>query len=381
MLVYPHWWGLKCRGTGRRFAAPVLLDCLGVSRGGRTAGSVDARGLIGKPPIRPFPARVRVVSQMFRRLLQAIFGPKGARPRHTPNAVIFPPRRRPRRLSVEELAQRLNTDPSRLRAFRPEYRSFTIPKRNGRKRTIHAPTPELKALQRLLDKRVFGGVRPHSAAMGFVRGRSFVHHAAMHAGKPVMVSLDLKDFFQSIKRWRVERLCEWLGWEPEATRIIADLSTYNGSLPQGAPTSPRLANILSIRMDRGLSALARSLGATYSRYADDLTFSFDADDQAKIHGLVGLARVVIWESWQFEMNLHMKRKLRIRRSVSARQEITGLVVNDGPPRLSREQRRRLRAARHNLSVGRSGGMTASQIAGWDALEQMIVRQGTPENPR
>ena len=203
----------------------------------------------------------------------------------------------------------------------------------------------------------------------------------MHAGKPVMVSLDLKDFFQSIKRWRVERLCEWLGWEPEATRIIADLSTYNGSLPQGAPTSPRLANILSIRMDRGLSALARSLGATYSRYADDLTFSFDADDQAKIHGLVGLARVVIWESWQFEMNLHMKRKLRIRRSVSARQEITGLVVNDGPPRLSREQRRRLRAARHNLSVGRSGGMTASQIAGWDALEQMIVRQGTPENPR
>lgn len=287
----------------------------------------------------------------------------------------FPKRRRVRRLSFEELARRLDTTEAVLKGFRPRYTRFEIPKRAGGSRRIDAPDAATKKLQRAIDKRVFGGVRLHSAAMAYVRGRSFVHHAARHADRAVVVSMDLENFFGSIKRWRVEALARWLGWDEVAAARIADLCTLDGSLPQGAPTSPRLANILSIPMDRRLAGLARSRGAVYSRYADDLVFSFDADEQDVVHEVVHIAKLIIWESWDFEMEVHHKRKLHIRRAGWNRQEVCGLVVNDGPPRLPRETRRALRAMRHQLLKGAHPKAVPTQLAGWMSLEGMIRQQG------
>lgn len=287
----------------------------------------------------------------------------------------LPPRRAPAPLlTMADLASRLNMSEQELAGVRCEYTEFTIPKRSGKRRTIHAPSPRLKLVQRLIDKRVFGGIRVHDAATGFVRGRSFVTHAAWHAGQAVVVRFDLKDFFPSIKRWRVVELCLWLGWDESAAERIADLCTHQGSLPQGAPSSPRLANILSIGMDRRLVGVARVAGARYSRYADDLTFSFAVDDQTQIHTLLGTVKLVVWDFWHGDMQLHDKAKLHIRRGHD-RQEVTGLVVNGGIPRLPRERRRWLRAVRHRAKLGTEAGkactLTPTQLAGWEALEQMI----------
>lgn len=289
----------------------------------------------------------------------------------------FPKRRRVRRLSFEELARRLEMTEAALKGFRPRYTRFGIPKRGGGSRRIDAPDAATKKVQRAIDRRVFSGVRLHSAAMAYVPGRSFVHHAAKHADRAVVVSMDLENFFGSIKRWRVEALARWLGWDEVAADRIADLCTLDGSLPQGAPTSPRLANILSIPMDRRLAGLARSRGATYSRYADDLVFSFDADEQGVVHEVVHIAKLIIWESWDFEMEVHHKRKLHIRRAGCNRQEVCGLVVNDGPPRLPRETRRILRAMRHRLQNYVGADTTPMQLKGWESLEHMIQAQGVP----
>ncbi len=290
----------------------------------------------------------------------------------------FPKRRRVRRLSFEELCRRLDVSEATLKGFRPRYTRFQIPKRAGGSRRIDAPDAATKKLQRAIDKRVFGGVRLHAAAMAYVRGRSYVHHAALHADRAVVVSMDLENFFGSIRRWRVEALARWLGWDEEAAGRIADICTLDGRLPQGAPTSPRLANILSIPMDRRLAGLARSRGAVYSRYADDLVFSFDADEQDVVHEVVHIAKLIIWESWDLEMEIHHKRKLHIRRAGWNRQEVCGLVVNDGPPRLPRETRRALRAMRHRLQNGVGAETTPTQLAGWESLEEMIQRQGAPK---
>lgn len=313
---------------------------------------------------------------LIRLLLPAPRPPKVPKP---PDASL-PPRRVPAPpLTMVDLASRLGLTEAQLADVKCEYTEFTIPKRSGKRRTIHAPIPQLKHVQRLIDKRIFGGIRVHDAATGFVRGQSFVTHAAWHAGQAVVVRFDLKDFFPSIKRWRVVDLCRWIGWEDAAAERIADLCTHQGSLPQGAPSSPRLANILSIGMDRRLVGVARVAGARYSRYADDLTFSFAVDDQTRIHALLGTVKLVVWDFWHGDMQLHDKAKLHIRRGHN-RQEVTGLVVNSGVPRLPRETRRWLRAVRHRADMGSQAPkpctLTPTQLAGWEALEQMIERQGT-----
>lgn len=292
----------------------------------------------------------------------------------------FPARRSTRILTMQDLSQRLKMTEGEIAAISLKYTSFTIPKANGKPRTIHAPNSELKRVQGVLNKRVFGGVRLHDSAMGFVRGRSFVDHAARHADKAVVVRIDLKDFFPSIRREMVVELCRWLGWTPDAAERIADLCTLEGRLPQGAPTSPRISNILSIPMDRRLAGLAKANGGTYSRYADDLTFSFAEDDQKAIHRVLRGTQLTVWEAWDFQMEIHQKEKLHIRRAGYQRQEVTGLVVNDGPPRLPRETRRRLRAIRHRLAMGKPLTITPAQLAGWEALEKMID-SGTDEPGR
>ena len=141
------------------------------------------------------------------------------------------------------------------------------------------------------------------------------------------------------------------------------------ALPQGAPTSPRLSNLTNYAMDARLSGQAAACGATYTRYADDLTFSFAADSRQAVRKVIGGTKKIVGD---YGYRLHQKRKLVIRRR-HQRQMVTGLVVN-ARPALPRQTRRRLRAIRHHLAAGRAATLTAEQLAGWDALETMILRQ-------
>src|SRR5262245_16016428 len=177
-----------------------------------------------------------------------------------------------RSLSVAELARRLGVPEDRL-ALKPAYQPREIPKRSGGTRLLHVPSDDLKDLQRTILRRLLKRLRCHPAAKGFQPGESIVSHASLHAGRAVVVRLDLRDFFPSTGSGRVYQYFRRIGWNRPAARLLTNLCTHRGGLPQGAPTSPRLSNLLNHRLDARLTAMAARLGAHYSRYADDITLS------------------------------------------------------------------------------------------------------------
>lgn len=277
-------------------------------------------------------------------------------------------------LSVEELSRRLDIRPVELQAIDITYRQFDIPKRTGGRRRINAPDDQLKQLQRRLLRRVLAKLKVHPAVTGFERGRSIALNAMLHAYRPVVVKMDIADFFDSTQAKRVHVFFRWVGWNKDAADLLTAWCTHNGGLPQGAPTSPRLSNLVNRHMDLRLDRFAGSCKASYSRYADDMTFSFDQDDRKMIQGVIRGTKAIVSD---FGYRLHQKKKLRIMRGHD-RQIVTGLVVNAGV-NLPRPTRRWLRAVEHHIATGRDATITPEQLAGWRALQQMIQVQ-TTQNP-
>jgi retron-type reverse transcriptase len=244
------------------------------------------------------------------------------------------------------------------------YSRYVVPKRSGGQRVILAPKRELKALQRraLLD--LVAKIPPATAAHGFVPGRSIATNAQPHVGKRVVVRLDLKDFFPSITFPRARGVFIAHGYSYAVASTLALLCTeydrepfdrdgkryYVSSGPrhlvQGAPTSPALANLVAWRLDRRLSGLAAKYQFSYTRYADDLTFS--GDNAAAVGGLISSIKRIVADE-RFTVN---DAKTRVARR-SRRQIVTGLVVNDQVA-TPRTLRRRLRATLHNAQHNAQG---------------------------
>lgn len=274
--------------------------------------------------------------------------------------------------TVADLADWLKIEKSELRDAPLHYRRFHIPKRNGGKREIHAPNDRLKRLQRRIHRRLLRRLKSHPAATAFEPGRSIADNARPHARRAVVLNIDLIEFFPSIPAERVYKLLRGCGWGRGASRLVTKLCTHDGVLPQGAPTSPKLSNLVNVFLDESLQDLAEQFDARYTRYADDVTFSFTSDDPQAVKSLLWNAREILyWRGY----TVHRKRKLSVRRR-HQRQEVTGLVVNDRP-RLPRETRRRLRAARHRHRIGRIATLTRQQLAGWASLERMLEAAGDP----
>lgn len=284
--------------------------------------------------------------------------------------------------SAQDLARALDLSIPHLRwlAFHRDvddqshYRRWLIPKRDGNHRLISAPKPKLKAAQQWIHRNIAERLPVHGDAHGFLPGRSTVTNARVHAGAAIVIKFDLQDFYPTITLPRIKGLFRKAGYGEQVATVLALLCTeaprdpilLDGktlyiacgprSLPQGAPTSPTLTNALCLRLDLRLSALALHLGARYTRYADDLTFSFPgAADSPKLGRLrSGVARIVTAEGFR----LH-RTKTRIMRAGRS-QRVTGLVVNATAPgrpdvRVPRTIRRRLRAALHNREHGRAHG--------------------------
>ncbi len=290
-----------------------------------------------------------------------------------------------RRWDVGELARRLGINEAELCQVRIDYHRFDIPKRRGGTRTILAPAPPLKQLQKRILRRLLAKLKTHPACHGFEPGRSIVTNALPHACRRTVIRLDIKDFFTSTSAKRVEDYFRSIGWKREAAALLTRICTYEDGLPQGAPTSPRLANLVNYLLDARLANAARGLNAVYTRYADDLTFSTNdpvmpagiihpqAADTVEVpshhlNGIIPITKVILVD---FGYRLHTGKKLRIMRR-NQRQLVTGLVVNERP-RLPRETRRRLRAIEHHVVTGRPITLTPEQLAGWHALAAMIER--------
>jgi RNA-directed DNA polymerase len=223
------------------------------------------------------------------------------------------------------------------------YIRFRIPKKTGGDRIISAPMPRLKQAQYWILSNILEKVALHDAAHGFRQGRSIVSNAQPHVGAEVIINLDLKDFFPSISYRRIKGLFRAIGYseaaatifgllctEPEIEAVELDGKTYyvalsERHLPQGAPTSPALTNILCRRLDRRLAQMAENLGFVYTRYADDLTFSASGDNRRYICNILRRTESIVTHEG-FEIH---EEKTRILRS-SRQQEVTGVVVNDKP---------------------------------------------------
>ncbi len=259
-----------------------------------------------------------------------------------------------------------------------KYRWHRIPKRSGGTRLLHSPNPVLKKVQRQLLRRVFGRLKVHPAAHGFHRGRSIVTHARLHVGQAVVVRIDIEDFFTKTRCDRLHKYFRRIGWNRRAARMLVKLCTKRlGSrigLPQGAPTSPILSNLVNYGLDARLSGLARKSGARYSRYADDMIFSFAQDDRRFIRGVIRRVRRILNENGY---RMHGRSKLRVLRR-HQRQTVTGLVVND-KVQLPRKTRRWLRAVEHHIKTGRRASLNRDQLQGWRALEHMIATQRESNN--
>jgi RNA-directed DNA polymerase len=227
---------------------------------------------------------------------------------------------------------------------RSSYIVHRIPKRSGGWREILEPNPELKRLQgQLLRWLTARRVRVGPYAHGFVRGRSILTHALLHAGRRVVVRMDVRDFFPSIRSEMVSTSLLHEGLSIDDARRFSELCTVDGRLPQGAPTSPLLANLAFKHVDFRLAALTRALRprfpSAYSRYADDLVFSSDAPDWQEV--IFPVRKIV--ESAGFKLH---PRKTHVARSHCS-QRVTGLVVNSRP-NVPREYRRNLRAELHEV---------------------------------
>ena len=241
----------------------------------------------------------------------------------------------------------------------------------GDPRLLEAPKPILKGIQRQILRRILDPVPVHEAAHGFRKGRSCLTAAQPHAGEAVVLCLDLEDFFLSVPLRQVHGLFRSLGYPWAVARFLTGLCStrtpadvlagapLDGSLghgglghrargllrqahlPQGAPSSPALANLCAWRLDCRLGGLARAFGARYTRYADDLAFSGDTAFARRSAGFLGQVAAICRDQG-FGMN---PRKTRILRQ-HERQRLTGLVVNRHV-NVARDGFDRLRATLHN----------------------------------
>jgi RNA-directed DNA polymerase len=181
----------------------------------------------------------------------------------------------------QSLAEILGVDVNGLDAIRLgtrfHYRPFKIAKANGSERRLLAPSPALKRLQRALLDNYLSRLPVHPCATAFFPGASTVRNARPHASRRLIATVDLRDFFESTRASRVRRCFLDQGFRDESLRLLMRLCVFRDGLPQGAPTSPCLSNLVNVRLDERLARLAGQAGAIYTRYGDDLTFSWSLD--------------------------------------------------------------------------------------------------------
>lgn len=199
------------------------------------------------------------------------------------------------------------------------YRFFKIPKKSGGFRQIEAPCIRLKQIQRWIKNEIVDKIVISNYATGFVKNKSILDNALKHVGKELVINMDLKDFFPSVKYNDVYYLFLSVGYRKDVAHLLTKLCTNaENVLPQGSPASPAISNYVLRNLDNRLGKLAESIDADYTRYADDITFS----GSKKISSIIPLIEKIIVQEG-FVAN---KCKTRLQYK-NCRQEVTGLVVN------------------------------------------------------
>lgn len=233
-------------------------------------------------------------------------------------------------LNTEFLAKAINS---------PEnfYREFSIEKKLGGSRQILSPYPSLSQVQTWIKQRILDNLRVSKAALAYKKNTSIIQNAHKHSDKKVLLTIDIKDFFGTIKKEWVINLFRKLGYSPQISFYFASLCCHSGSLPQGAPTSPVISNIICRNLDNRLEGLSKAENLTYTRYADDLAFSGDFISPRFSRKVISIVT-----ECHFEIN---DKKTRLMTSKN-RKVLTGINVASSNLSLTRSFKRELIKEEH-----------------------------------
>jgi len=236
---------------------------------------------------------------------------------------------------LRELLDELTYDDTKL------YRSWEEPKKSGGSRPIDAPKEKLSFVQRRINDRILQRTRIHKAAIGGVRGKGLIDNLKIHVGKPMVANFDLKSFFTNISCRQVYESFRAIGVSPGVAKLLTRLTTFKGRLPQGAPTSTMLANIVAGYerqncLDRRIGGLCQGHGSQNRRWIDDLSIS----GPRYLPKLKATVKRIIEQSG-FKPNID---KISFA-SDKEPQVVTGHLVN-AKPNIRKDERRRLRAILH-----------------------------------
>lgn len=256
-----------------------------------------------------------------------------------------------------------------LVAEKPPEEQASAPENLAGMRILHEPCPALKSVQEHILRVILGPAQAEllPCVHGCVSGRSVVTNAYPHVGARLKIHMDLKDFFPSITTPRVYGLYRKVfQYDNKLSWLLANLTTYEGRLPQGAPTSPMTANLIATPMDRTLTRLIRSMGGRYTRYVDDLTFSFKR--RPSLAAIRRLLVTVRWIARNHGFRINKDKTSVIGRK--SRMVVTGVVVNDKPS-IPVWFRKNLRAALHQRSLDIPTADSLEEIEGKIAYVKMV----------
>ncbi|MCI1785269.1 MAG: retron St85 family RNA-directed DNA polymerase [Bacteroidales bacterium] len=213
------------------------------------------------------------------------------------------------------------------------YREFKLKKRSGGFRNINAPYSALLEMQYWIYKNVLLKIPVHYCSHGFTKKKSIITNAKLHLNQNQLLKLDLSNFFPSIHLARVIKVFKSLGYTTNVSFYLASICCLNESLPQGAPTSPYLSNIIACDLDNRLIRFSKKFNLRYTRYADDLTFS---GENISVKHIEYISKIVKEEGFNVNSN-----KTRLYKD-GGRRIVTGISVADKVLKVPREYKRKLK---------------------------------------
>jgi hypothetical protein len=221
------------------------------------------------------------------------------------------------------------------------YRTFEIPKRNKKSvRIINAPYPSLMKVQQWILKNILQDISIDNSAHAYMKNRSILTNVTPHLDNKALLKIDLKDFFSNIEKGRIISVFLKLGYTQNISFALASLSTLNNSLPQGAPTSPTLSNIIAYRLDRRLSSLCQQNNMVYTRYADDMVITSDYISLKTKNFIISIIE---------DCNFIVNRDKTYLSIDSNKRIITGISIQDGTTKIPRKLKREIKQEMYYLN--------------------------------
>jgi len=222
------------------------------------------------------------------------------------------------------------------------YKTYALPKKSGGERLISQPSRSLKALQSWILNNILSHLIVSTASKGFEKNTSILDNAKPHQGANSILCVDIEDFFPSVKSNMVYTIFNSIGYNKYISSILTNICSFKGGLPQGSPCSPKLSNLVCLRLDKRIQGYVGRRNIVYTRYADDLTFSaLSIQKLCKSYKMI--EKIINDEGFQLN-----KSKTRFI-GPSRCKKITGLVVTEDQTGVGRKQYRLLRSKIYNLT--------------------------------